>query len=95
MDTLKKIGQWIVYSSANADRYSLTIKSLVKFLPTALIVFALFGFEPEQGAIIAILESIATAVTALGAAVFALQAVYGAIRKAMKTVGGTNAVLNR
>ncbi len=90
-----KFIEWIIYSSKNPEKLSLFFKSLVAFIPTAVSCFALLHIYVTPESLGAVLDSIATTITAVGSAVLALTTLYGAIRKVVTALMGTNAVLNQ
>lgn len=101
MDTIKKVWAWLVYSSANANKYSLTLKGLLGVGVTlALTIIGLFHFSitPEQvnGVSDGIMLAFNATMTALSyavAAVSAWAAVWGALRKIWTSATGTNQVI--
>lgn len=86
--TLKGFKDWIIYSSNNSDKLSLTIRGvLVGLIPVVGYVFHGFDFSP-------VIENIITFVKALLSLVSISMVVYGGIRKLWTTYKGTNAVVN-
>ncbi len=75
---LKKVWEWIVYSSANPEKLSLTLKAIVPFL-------VLFGVKDETvfgGAI----DSVVHLISMTGVWITGAVATYGALRKLFYTV---------
>lgn len=102
MTFIKKVWAFLVYSSANADKISLTLKGVLASAVT-VVLFAVgffhFNIQVEQITNISTLIQVAfnASLTALSYAVAAVTAwavVWGAIRKAINTEDGTNASLN-
>jgi hypothetical protein len=78
MEKVKKVWNWIVWSSENSERISLTLKAGI---PTAVLVLGIFGYHvPEMlfsGLLAAILDVLMKVVALAGAFITA----YGALRK--------------
>lgn len=91
---MKKFLNWIIYSSNNASKYSLSIKGLAGFIPMAVGFFTFLHLNVEPGSLLALIDAIAAFVTAIGAAVTACYTLFGVIRKLYKTLVGTNDVIN-
>lgn len=85
-----KFIHWLVYSSANANKYSTTIKGVLGSVITALAFFNI-----PTDAFIPLVDIIVNTILAIAGAISALSVLFGAIRKVKTTLGGTNAVLNR
>lgn len=102
METIKKVWVFLVYSSVNADKYSLTLKGVLGVVGTIVLFsagFLHFGISAESISNISDLVLVAfnatmTALSYVVAAVSAWALVWGAIRKALHTEAGTNAALN-
>ena len=73
MNILKSIWNWVVYSSANPQKLSLTLKAIIPFL-------ALFGVA-ETDIFDGAIESIVHFVSLTGAWITGAMATYGALRK--------------
>jgi len=84
---MKKIFEWLVYSSENPANFSLTLKGIVaSILPIALLLinqlgFSLDGVNVEQF-ILSVITVCTTAITLIGA-----------IRKVVNTLNGTKTVV--
>lgn len=93
---LKTIWSWLVYSSVNADKISMTLKGLaVGLIPVIIVVFSLYNVQLESVKLNGIVDSLSDIVFAVSALVSAISVTWGAFRKLWTTVHGTNAVLNR
>jgi len=90
---MKNIWQWLVYSSTNVDRYSLTIKSLGKFIPSAVLLFAFMNINVDSSILLKLFDSIAILVSAFASVVSATSVVYGLARKIWTSIRGTNEVI--
>ena len=77
---MKKIVNWIVYSSANPEKVSMTVKGvLTACVPMAIAIFGVvFSIQVDQ---VAFLEAVSQVSVALGAVL----ASAGAIRKVYLT----------
>lgn len=101
MDFIKKVWAWVVYSSANANNYSLALKGFLGVAVTvALTVIGFFHFNitPEQvndlsSGILLAFNATMTALSYAVAAVSAWAAVWGTLRKLWTSVAGTNQVI--
>ena len=71
----------ILQSSKNPEKLSLTLKGLI---PLIAILVAIFGFDITQLEINDLIDGLIKAVVAVGSAVSAIAAFYGAIRKIKK-----------
>lgn len=80
MDNNKPL-HWLVASSADPNKISLMIKGLAVAIPSVVAFFTLIGHPIAPDALTGLLDSVATAVTAVLTAVSALVALYGLIRK--------------
>ena len=79
---------WVIYSSENPDKLSLTIRGfLVGILPVLAFVFPHVDFAP-------VIESFVALVSQLLGLVSISMMIYGGIRKLWTTYKGTNAVIN-
>jgi hypothetical protein len=91
----KKIIAWLVFSSANADKISLTIKSMLyALIPVALLVLGAYKIQVESAYLSAIIDQIIAVIIVVGGTVTAITAAWGALRKIFTTATGTNAVIN-
>ena len=52
--------QWIVNSSANPEKLSLTIKGAVVFVPSLIILLSLFGFKASPESLTELINLLAT-----------------------------------
>jgi hypothetical protein len=91
---LKKIFQWIVYSSANPTKVSLTLKgagvTVIGFLvPVIGLTHIAIGGDPST-VLNSILDSIASIVQVALTLVGAIVGLYGLVRKVWLTVTGQN-----
>ena len=72
METLKKIFQWLVYSSANPNKIALTVKAGIAFL-------VLFGVEQSVGDLIA--QNIVGIIVNTGEIIASAGLIWGVVRK--------------
>ena len=97
MNTLKTAWQWLVYSSANAEQYSLTLKGALGALVTVLLVgagFFSYSLDLDQitgltSLIVEAFKATLTAISYIATAVSAWALVWGAMRKIILTLGKT------
>ena len=79
MNTLKKIWSWLVWSSKDPQKISLTLKAGIPYL---VIMMAWTGITPpDNNAIIYLIDSIVNAIVLLVQSVLAIVALYGSYRK--------------
>ena len=89
MSNIKKVFQWIVYSSTDPSKIALTVKGVGGSVITVLIILAGITHVQLQSAdLTAILDGIVQTITALLGVVSAFATVYGAVRKVWITVSG-------
>lgn len=94
-EVLKKVGAWLVFSSANADKISLTLKSILyALIPVALLVLGAYKIQVDSAYLSAIIDQIIGVIIVCGLAVTAISGAWGALRKIYTTATGTNAVVN-
>ena len=101
MNKLKTIWLWIVYSSENANNYSLAVKGFLGVAASIALLWAgIFHFTLSTEAVTTLTDAIMNAVNAsfmalsyVVTAVSAWAFVWGVIRKIGNTMIGTNAVL--
>lgn len=86
---MKKILNWIMLSSQDSTKVSLTLKSTLTLLVTALTIIGLP--KAELGTLA---DQIVTLVQGVLVVVSAATGVWGMVRKINTTMGGTNSVLN-
>lgn len=81
-----KIIEWIIFSSKNADKISLTVKGfLVGVASMLVILFPGADFSP-------LVDSIAIVVQQGLALISVVMVMWGAVRKVYRTIVGTNKV---
>lgn len=85
---MNKFFKWLVLSSSNPTKISLTIKG---FLTSVVAMAVIFGYNPSDLSPIA--ENITKLVESLLTVVGIVSFLVGAIRKVKKTSEGTNPVL--
>lgn len=91
----KKIIAWLVFSSANVEKISLTIKSLLyALIPFTLLILDAYKIKVDNAYITAIIDQIVAVIIVFGGAVTAISAAFGALRKLYTTAKGTNDVVN-
>ena len=95
LEVLKKIGKWLVFSSSNADKISLTVKGILYALIPAYVLFmGLYDIQTDSAKLSAVIDQIGGIVIVFGGMITAIMAGYGALRKIFTTATGTNAVIN-
>jgi hypothetical protein len=82
---IKVVWNWLVRSSANPDKVSLTIKGA---LSTAVILLGYLGITGHQLDITSIADNSAEVLVQIVAAITTLTTLYGAIRKLWLTISG-------
>lgn len=90
---LKKIWNWVIYSSANAEEISLTVKGvLLGIVPAVIILGNLAHVTFTSDQLTHIIDGIVAAIGAIGLIVSAIMTLYGLLRKLATTSLGTNEV---
>lgn len=91
----KKVIAWLVFSSANIEKISLTIKSLLyALIPATLLALGAYKIKIDSVYLTAIIDQIIGVIIIFGTMITAISAGFGALRKIYTTATGTNAVLN-
>lgn len=89
MNALKKIWDWVVWSSANPDKISLTLKGIIA---GAIVVLSIFGItnplseEETNSFILAFVQFLQTVVAIASSAAVLI----GFVRKVWLTITGNN-----
>lgn len=85
---MNKVISWIVYSSKNSEKFSLTLRGIL----LTVVTFATHFFPEVDFPLLveSIVLFVQQALTLIGTAMM----VWGAVRKIITTVNGSNAVLN-
>ena len=92
---MKKFLDWLVFSSENADKWSLTIKGIaVSVVPIVISVSNLAHLQLQSGQLTSLFDGVASIVSALGVLVSSVIVVIGFVRKIIATITGDNAVIN-
>lgn len=92
---LKKIWNWLVKSSVNAQRISLTVKGiLIGIIPVVMTIAHLANIKVESADLTTLIDAMANLIIVLGSLVSIIAMIWGVIRKIFTTFNGTNAVLN-
>lgn len=87
MKTLNSIGKWLVRSSADPARLSLTIKGvLVGFVPVIMAVAGLANIDIGSDRVSAIIDGVASLVQVALALVAMVMTAYGIVRKLYNTI---------
>ena len=94
MNILTNIWQWLVYSSANSEKYSLTLKGALGIVATILLTGAgIFQYTLSPDAVnglsslvVVAFKDTLTAVSYIVTAVSSWALVWGAIRKVVLTL---------
>jgi hypothetical protein len=82
-NVIKTVWEWLVKSSADPNKISLTIKGA---LSTAIIVLGYFGITGQQLDVTSIADNSAEVIVQIVAAVTTLTTLYGAARKIWLTL---------
>lgn len=94
MSILKKAWDWLVKSSADANKTSLTVKAfLYGVIPAVVYFLGLTGIQVGSETLTEIVNIIAELIVVAGGAITAIAAVWGVIRKLFTTAVGTNDVV--
>lgn len=94
MSILKKAWEWLVKSSANASKLSLTVKAvLYGIIPATIYFLGLVDVQVGSETLTEIVNIIAELIVVAGGAITAIAAVWGVIRKLFTTAVGTNDVV--
>ncbi len=91
---LKKIWNWLVYSSEDANKISLFIKGVIGFVPSIVVFLNMIHITVSADILVALLQQIIVIITATGTLFGALVGGYGLVRKLINTLKGNNDVLN-
>lgn len=94
MKTIKKIWNWLVLSSANASKISLTVKGvLLGLLPTIVYFSGILGLHTSIDILNIVVNDISMVIVELGTLISVAATVIGLIRKIHATITGTNDVI--
>lgn len=92
---MKKIIDWIIYSSEDPAKISMTVKGiLTAAIPTIIFVAKIFNVEIGSEDLTAFVDALVLFIGAVSMAVSAYMTVVGFFRKIFTTLTGNNAVLN-
>lgn len=95
MQTIKKIWKWVVLSSADANKLSLTVKGvLMSILPVLLYLMPIFNIQTSHDTLATVINDIGTFIVVFGGAISAGVTAYGLLRKIGTTLTGNNDVIN-
>lgn len=95
LNVIVGIWKWLVYSSANAGKISLTIKSLLlSLIPVILMVTKMYNVSIDNAALASFIDQVSAIIIVIGGAITAISACFGALRKIYTTVTGSNDVIN-
>jgi uncharacterized membrane protein (GlpM family) len=94
MNTLILIWKWLVKSSADSEKLSLTIKgTLLGIVPVAIYLFGAFNIEVASDQLTSAIDGIVVLIGVFAGIVSAVQIAVGVIRKIWTTFEGTNSVI--
>lgn len=94
MNILKKFWEWLVMSSADAQKISLTVKAfLIGLIPGILFLTNMLNVQFDSETFTGIVEAVAQIIVLLGGLITAIAFVWGAVRKLLTTLTGKNAVV--
>lgn len=89
------IWKWLVYSSTNADKISLTIKStFLALIPAIMIVAGLYNIKLDNSILTSFIDEVSAIIIVVGGAITVISGCFGALRKIYTTAVGSNAVIN-
>lgn len=88
---LQKITEYIIYSSKNGDKLSITFRSIVS---AAIFIAGAFGFHSTTLDTNFTIDSVVNFITSLGTTISLAIACVGAVRKAVRSFMGINNSLN-
>jgi len=92
---MKRIWEWIVYSSADADKIGLTVKGfLAGLIPVVLFLTSAAKINVGQEQLTVLVDAAAVLVQALLGAVSAAMFLFGLGRKIWLTIAGKNDVIS-
>lgn len=98
MRTIEKVWDWLVWSSADPEKLSLTVKGVLAGIGTLItVVIGVANVHLPEGApalLTQIVDATVLAVQAIAGAVSALAAVYGLARKLLITFKGWHWAFN-
>lgn len=83
-----------MYSSANAEKYSLTIKGLITFVPTLVTFLTLVHINVDPNTLTGLVDGLAVFVSQFGMFVGGGLLLLGSFRKALRSWHGENDVTN-
>lgn len=87
---IKTIWNWLVWSSSNADKVSLTIKGFASFIPTVVLFFTFLHLNVSSDSLSGVIDGIAVLVTSLGAVITAVVTVVAFLKKIYLTITNQN-----
>lgn len=94
MNFIQKVWDWVVWSSANSDEVSTSVKGFLTFVITIVSVGAGVGHIQLPGELLTqVVDATIGAVQAIIAALSAVMFLAGIIRKLWRTVRGTNVAI--
>ena len=87
---------WLILSSANADKLSLSFKgALMSIIPLILFFADSLDIQASTSSIQTTIDLTASIIVVLGGAISSMVTAYGLIRKIFRTLNGTNEVIKR
>lgn len=93
---MKKIFDFILKSSVDAQKTSLTIKGIgMALIPTLILVSNLANIQLQNEQLTQVVDAIANIVLYVGYAISSGMALYGLVRKIILTRVGENQALNK
>ncbi len=91
---LKTIWVWIVRSSADPEKLSLTVKGLGALVPSLIAIAALVHVNVNPESVLALLDILAQWVALAATVISGIVTLYAATRKVARTVLGSNRAMN-
>lgn len=91
---MKTFLKWLMYSSSDATKISLTMKNFAVCIPMIVATFAMFKIQISESDLIQVGEYVVSGVTAFVALMTAFDGIRAFAKKIKMTKSGTNDVLN-
>jgi hypothetical protein len=93
---MKKLIEWIVYSSNNKNQISLTVKGILVFVSNILILpLSYYGINLAPDTISIAIDLLVQITNIVLEVLSAMMIAYGLMRKVVTTLRGENAILHK
>ena len=94
MQKIKRMFEWLIYSSENASKWSVTVKSfLVGIVPAILYFSSLANVQVDSASLQILINAVGDAIVYIGGAISTIGFIYGLARKIITTITGENDVV--